>query len=144
LTIFSIDGRWNDRGQGVPPAVGEFRGYPLLGSVEIKDAAERKRLIAALKKSVSGEVSMAKCYWPRHAIRAVENGQTVEYVLCFECGNFEEFLNDVRVRYVTVDSGARPTFDEPLERAGVATAPKSITRRGADPSARHPGALPAS
>jgi hypothetical protein len=84
LTVFSIDGRDNEgagsrsRGHGVPPAVGEFHGYPILGSVEIADPGERQRIIAALKDGISRGDSQMTCYWPRHGLRAVENGKTVD------------------------------------------------------------------
>jgi hypothetical protein len=129
LTLFSIDGRdvdaWAERrrGHGVPQAVGQFHGYPVLGSVEIMNSEERQLLIAALKQSVAAGGQVAECFWPRHGLRVVENGQTVEYLICFECTAFEEFVGDKKLRYAGISPDSRPTFDQPLKRAGVPIAP---------------------
>lgn len=128
LIIFSLDGRdppdGGRRGEAVPPAVGEFHGYPVLGRVEILDLDQRKQLIAALKEGIARHPAPAKCFWPRHGIQAVENGKTFEYVICFQCSQFEEFLAGKRVRQATIDSGVQPEFDKPLTERRIPIAPK--------------------
>lgn len=130
LTLFSIDGRDTDasgdrrRGRGVPNAVGEFRGYPVLGLVEITDSDERKHLIAALKEGVAPNVQVPECFWPRHGLRVVENGRTVDYLICFQCYSFQEFVGDKKVRYEGISRDVRPAFDGPLQRAAVPIAPE--------------------
>ena len=135
LTLFSIDGREAEadtiaraeyvRGKGVPKAVGEFYGYPVLGSVEITDPAERRKIMAALKDGIARGGSPAACFWPRHGLRAVENGKTFEYVICFACHMFGEYQDGKKVSrpkmYISHD--VRPAFDAPLKAAGVPFAP---------------------
>jgi hypothetical protein len=89
LTLYSIDGR--DFEPGKEPKVEEkFHGYPVLGKVEVKDPERRKEIIAALKDGMArSDGRMAKCFWPRHAIQAVEKGRTIDCVICFECRQLE-------------------------------------------------------
>jgi hypothetical protein len=97
----------------VPPSV--------LGKIVIADAEQRKQVIAALKEGIAqgkGQ-QMAKCFWPRHGILAMEKGKTVEYVICFECSCFEEFIGGKRLRHEPIESTAQPVFDKPLQDAGV-------------------------
>lgn len=93
LILYSIDGQ--DYGPENAPKVEEtFHGYPVLGKVEIKEAEKREEIIAALKDGIAGsDGTMAKCFWPRHGIRAVEKGQTIDYVICFECYQLQVYLD---------------------------------------------------
>jgi hypothetical protein len=51
----------------------------------VKDVPVRKKLIDSLSKGMEGKIEEAKCFNPRHAIRATHDGKTVELVICFEC-----------------------------------------------------------
>lgn len=85
LTLYSIDGRDFEPGQE-PKTEEEFHGYPVLGKLEITDADKRREIIDALKQGLDQkDVKPAACFWPRHAIRTIESGQTTDYVICFEC-----------------------------------------------------------
>ena len=53
-----------------------------------------------------------------------EKGKTVEYVICFECSRFEEFIGAKKLRHEPIDPNAQPAFDKPLQDAGVPIAPK--------------------
>lgn len=89
LTLYSINGLVTARGK-VPESEDEFHGFPVLGKVELIDAVKRQEIMAALKEGVTrSDGNMAKCFWPRHAIRAVEKGHMVDYVICFECFQME-------------------------------------------------------
>jgi len=64
----------------------DFHGYKVLGSTLIKDKDARKKLLAAFYKGVEdSEGAVAGCFIPRHGIRAVHDGKTVDLVICFEC-----------------------------------------------------------
>ena len=93
LTLYSIDGR--DFVPGTEPkADEEFHGYPVLGKIDVKDPKSRREIIAAVKKGIAdSDGMMAKCFWPRHAIRATENGKTIEYVICFECNQLQIYTD---------------------------------------------------
>jgi hypothetical protein len=86
LTIYSIDGvHVLNSPESRSDATDLFYGYPVLGKVKIDDAKARVKIIRALKASVytlrgSG---FAACFWPRHAIHAVEDGQAIDVIICF-------------------------------------------------------------
>src|SRR5262249_32971335 len=122
LTLYSIDGRDFKPGQE-PKAEEKFHDYPVLGKVEIKDAAKLQEIAAALQKGLArSDGTMAKCFWPRHGIRAVKNGRTVDYVICFECLQLEVYEGSSRnVKPVT--SEPEGVFNKHLEEAGIPLAP---------------------
>jgi hypothetical protein len=127
LTLYSIDGRDEDRRlKDLEVKSSEtFHGYPVLGKVEVTDPDRRKQLIAALKDAHARRpTDGAKCFWPRHGIRAIEKGQTIEYVVCFECSRFEEFMGGKKLRHDLLNSDVQPTFDKPLTEAGIPIAPE--------------------
>jgi hypothetical protein len=125
LILYSVDGRDFEPGQA-PKAEETFHGYPVLGKVEIKEADKRKEIMAALKDGMArSDGKMAKCFWPRHAVRAVEQGKTVDYVICFECYQLQVHLDGT--------AKTEPTLREPqsvlnkhLKDAGVPLAPGMV------------------
>jgi hypothetical protein len=130
LTLFSIDGRDpeapGDRrlGAGVPKSVGEFHGYPVLGHIDVDDADLRNSLLAALRDGVARHPQEpAKCSWPRHGIRVVKNEMAVEYVICFECLQIQEFVAGNKPRYGLINPDVQSVFDKPLQDAGIPLAP---------------------
>jgi hypothetical protein len=60
-------------------------GFLVLGKTEIKDKETLRRVREGLEGSV-GMGRKAKCFDPRHAIRATAGEQTVQVVICFRCG----------------------------------------------------------
>jgi hypothetical protein len=130
LTLYSIDPRSPDageerrRGYGVHTAVGEFRGYPVLGEVEITDPELRKQLIAGFKDGYARRpAGGSTCFNPRHAVRVAENGRTLEYLICFECEWFDEF-EDTSCRRAAINDDVRSVFDKPLKEAHISIAPR--------------------
>ncbi|MFO0846945.1 MAG: hypothetical protein U0871_00090 [Gemmataceae bacterium] len=124
VTLLSIDGR--DRKVDAPPLAGEtVHGYPLLGRVEIYAPDERRRLGDALREGLRGRGgSWAACYWPRHVLRVERGWSVTEYVICFQCGNYQRYVNGERRVGGQFGEAVRPAFDEPLKAAGVPIAPE--------------------
>jgi hypothetical protein len=61
---------------------------------------------------------MAKCFWPRHAVRVVDKGQTVDYVICFQCDQLRVHEgSSTRVKPIT--SEPQPVFNKHLKEAGI-------------------------
>lgn len=123
LTLYSIDG--NDYRPGEEPKTNEsFHGYPVLGKVEVKDPENREAIIAALRKGIAdSDGTMAKCFWPRHAIRTSENGKTTDYVVCFECLQLRIHADNATTIEATTDA-PQPFFNKHLQDADVPLAPK--------------------
>lgn len=114
LTLFSIEGKHVSA-----DAEERFHGYPVLGKVEIADADDRKKLVVALKEGLAqSDRSMAKCFWPRHAIRVVEKGRTIDYVICFECLQLE--IREGRSKKTKpITSEPQSVFNNYLISAGI-------------------------
>src|SRR5690242_7905500 len=71
LTLYSIDGKRDepDRTLNQDPEK-MFHGYPIMGKVEIDDPKRREALIAAFDRGIArSDGTVAKCFWPRHALR---------------------------------------------------------------------------
>jgi hypothetical protein len=123
LTLLSIDGREGVRTESKE----QFLGYPLLGKVVITDPNKRHELMKALSDAISRRPEYsAKCFWPRHAIRAVSAGKKLDYVICFECSNFEQFEGQQKIHYGPINKDVQPLFDKVLQDAGVPLAPRSF------------------
>jgi hypothetical protein len=124
LTLYSIDGRDFEPGEE-PKTDEKFHGYPVLGKVEITDESKRRELITALRDGFDhSDGKMAKCFWPRHALRLEENGRTIDIVICFECYQVEVRPNPTRkAKAITRDP--QPLFDQTLTDADVKLAPKN-------------------
>ena len=72
-----------------------FHGWKVLGKTAVKDAEVRKKLVAAFKKGVADNDGMAAfCFNPRHGIRAIHDGKTVDFVICFECFQVQSYVGD--------------------------------------------------
>jgi hypothetical protein len=100
------------------PADG-FHGWKVLGRTTVKDADVRKTLLAAFEKGVEenkGEV--ARCFDPRHGIRATYGDKTVELVICFECFQVKAF-GDGDLKGFLVTGSPQPAFDKVLTDAKV-------------------------
>jgi hypothetical protein len=108
-----------------PNGPGErLHGWRVLGKTTVTDESTRRKLIDALKDGMS-DVTVTKCFWPRHAIRRIDNGNPVDLLICFECGNVELYRDGKRVgKTEGVASSLQSTFDEVLRDAGVPLAMK--------------------
>lgn len=130
--LYSIDGREESRiihdNPPIPKLPETFRKYPVLGKVKIDKPEERRKLIAGFKDAVTSKPWIgAKCFWPRHGIRALVNGKTVEYVICFECDQYYRSEKDALRKefgYLNRDKNVQPVFDKPLTDASIPIAPK--------------------
>jgi len=106
------------------PADG-FHGWKVLGRTTVKDAETRKTLLAAFEKGVEenkGEV--ARCFDPRHGIRATHGDKTVELVICFECYQVKAFAGEGALKGFLVTGSPQPAFDKVLTDAKVPLAKK--------------------
>ena len=96
-----------------------FHEYKVLGKTAVKDTEARKKLVESLTKGMEGEIRPAKCFNPRHGIRATHDGKTVELVICFECHQFGLYSGAGEVTGFLVDKSPEPAFDKVLKDAGI-------------------------
>jgi hypothetical protein len=116
LEVYSLDGEDKDG----------WRGWKVLGKTTVTDADARKALAAVVVKGVGEGAKGARCFIPRHGLRAAHAGKTYDLVICFECGWV----------YVYTDSSDKPnvlliseTPRKPLDKA-LADAKVKLARPG--------------
>jgi hypothetical protein len=96
-----------------------FHDWVVLGSVEITDDATRERLTTAFIQNASEGEHEVACWEPRHGLRVVHAGRTLELLICFKCEFVHvHFGGDVIHRFQIADS-PQPVFDEVLRKANV-------------------------
>jgi hypothetical protein len=69
---------------------GLFHRNGILGQTQVRDPKLKAQIINALYGGFSNSISSSNneisCFNPRHGIRAIGNGRTVDVEICFECG----------------------------------------------------------
>lgn len=96
-----------------------FHDWKILGKTSIEDAGQRKQLVSALQNGVAESFgAAAACFNPRHGIRALHEGKTVDLVICFECFQVQIYVGDEQDSVLLTDS-PQSVFDKLLSDAGV-------------------------
>ncbi len=110
------------------PNAPRFHGWLLLGKTTLKAGETRTNVQNALDVAV-GRGQTARCFEPRHGIRATHGDKTVDMVICFACG-LVDFYDDAKKREPTssekILKGMQPVFDEILKTAKV---PLAVPRK---------------
>lgn len=96
-------------------------GFLVLGKTEIKDKEPLRRVREGLEGSVGMGGKMAKCFDPRHAIRATAGKKAVRVVICFRCGQAHVYSNgdDGPSKTVPITKGMQADLDKILTAAKV-------------------------
>lgn len=126
MTLFSIDG--TDHTYDKEPETAEkYHGYPLLGKVDIADEQLRREIAKSLQIGVSQHANTNyACYWPRHAIRIVSKGKTIEYDICFQCEKIYVYEGHKWTKTLGTSSYGCDLLNSLLRRNGIALAPPPI------------------
>lgn len=116
VVLYSIDPT------GSRATTGAIAGYGVLGKTEIKDAHTRSKLALALAGALDKNAG-AKCFDPRHVLRATSGETTVDFVICFECQQMQIWTGSVmRTEFMNGTPGG--LFDGLLQDARIPLAPK--------------------
>src|SRR5262245_34902808 len=98
----------------------QFQGWPVIGKTTVKDLTTRNRLIAALKKGVEeNKGDSMKCFNPRHGIRAIHDGTTADFLICFECFQVMVYVTGEKEQRVLITDSSAPVFNQILLQAKV-------------------------
>jgi hypothetical protein len=102
-----------------------FHGYKVLGKTTVKADDARKALADAVLKGVAdSDGAIAKCFDPRHGVRAVYDGKTYDLVICFQCSQIHTYGADNDPVTTGTTGGPEPALDKLLKDAGVPLAAK--------------------
>src|SRR5262245_41622341 len=75
VTLYSLSAVHFNPGKA-PKNVETFHGWEILDKVQVVDPAKCDEIRTALKDAMAdNDGSVADCFWPRHGIRMVENGE---------------------------------------------------------------------
>jgi len=102
-----------------------FHNYRVLGQTEIDDENIQERIRAIFDDGITDRHFSSACFSPKHGIRAVKNGQTLDIVICFHCSLAKMYLNNKPVADYHFGSIHQPDFDAILKDANVPLAEKS-------------------
>lgn len=99
----------------------KIRDWPVLGSTKISDKAVQKKLVEELEKSIAActPLHMALCFQPRHALRAMAGGKTVELLICFECWRVHPYHDGMPTGGVATNDSPKVLFNDLLKAAKV-------------------------
>jgi hypothetical protein len=122
LTLFSIDGNVYPEGKE-PQTAEHFHGYPVLGKTDISDTVQHDEIIAAVNEGLEHPEAEAKCFYPRHGIRVRRAGETIDYVICFQCLQLDIYIGDRRLHHMRINRISRETLNKCLTEAGIPLAP---------------------
>ena len=94
ITLYRLDG---DAGRQ-PDVEDTFHEWDILGTRIITDPARQQDMMTDLQAGIDDpDARQMRSFIPRHGIRRQqENGQTLDYVICFQCGSYHLYRNDER------------------------------------------------
>lgn len=115
FTLYQLDG---DRypGDPVPEGAVLLHEWPILQSCSITSLATREQLFKALDDGIdqwSG--TPIDCFNPRHGIRVESDGVNVDYLICFQCQNYQIWEGDKHVSGGMTTASPKSTFDSVLD-----------------------------
>lgn len=97
-----------------------FRGYRVIGSVDLTGTAEGAALAAYLEEEADlPQGLITGCFEPRHGLRVVRDGQASDYVICFSCRQFDWYLGTGSDGKQEMDPAWYDRFTRPLTDAGI-------------------------
>ncbi len=109
-----------------------FHGHWILGQTIISDPAAKAALLASFYDGFVAppdprglkQIGLG-CFNPRHGLRIVKNGKTVDLLICFGCMQVETYINDRQLaRHARINEAPREKFNEILTAAQMPLSPK--------------------
>ncbi len=72
----------------------KFLNYSVISKSEIHDGSFQKFLKHAFLNDASTTLQGAACFNPRHGLRISDGSETLDILICYECGNFATIFGD--------------------------------------------------
>ncbi len=115
-TLLSLDPRRYSKGEE------QFHGFRVMGKTQVSPEV-KARLIASFYDAMVGDTTSALCFNPRHGIHAERNGEYIDFLICFQCAQYQTFPGQ-NARYKPIGAWGQPAFDRALKDAGISLAAK--------------------
>jgi hypothetical protein len=97
-----------------------FHGYPVLGKLKITSAADRVAILDAIQNAKKPDPTNVECFDPHHGVRLTRNGTTIDYVICFYCTQYDEYLDDLpTASQWQIDENAKSVLNTYLQKARI-------------------------
>jgi len=94
---------------------GYFHGYPVCKTTIVRDRNTQNNLHKTLEDAIRrGPEQSPKCFTPRHGVRWRIGSATHDYVVCFECSNFLEYVDGKVSRNGSLNADVANMFDDVL------------------------------
>ena len=115
-----------------------FVNHAVLGQIKIITMTTRTSLVAALDEGIGGMGNglalLPDCFNPRHGVRARKNGETVEFLICFECEQIEVYSSKGTNWFFRTTRNPAAVFNRVHRRVGLPNPGR--TRRHFGPRSR--------
>jgi hypothetical protein len=112
LTIYALAGE-----EGPNGGKNTFRNFRILESTRLSPLLATE-LRAAFRTNSTKATLSALCFFPHHGIRARHEGETVDLVICFQCGLIHSYEGETLTQNPFSPEG-RDAFDAIFRRAGL-------------------------
>lgn len=129
VTLYSL---YPIKGLGPSKTAEAFHGYRVFGKVAFADdPSAGKEILAALLDGIDqSDGKSLDCFDPRHGIRTVEDGITVDYVVCFACNLISIYRDGTpESGFTKTTKGPRSVFNKHLKAANVILASEPRGKR---------------
>lgn len=91
-----------------------FQNHPIIAQLDFSRNASRTNLVQALDNGIAEGDGIAMCFNPRHGIRAKKGNETLECLICFECGQAY-----VGTNYYAISQKPEATFNAKFEQLRI-------------------------
>jgi hypothetical protein len=116
LFLYSIDPC--NAGVGILNNDEFFHGYFILGKVEIPTENEKIILLTSFAKGIREADGAAMCFNPRHGLRVIQNSNTNDFSICYECAQVQPYGFNSNRDFSTSGSPNKE-FNEFLDKYGL-------------------------
>ena len=115
IELYSLDPVESDK---TPPRDGGLHGWKVLGKTTLTENAKQE-LLTTVTAAIAKKANGARCFWPRHAVRAVHEGKTVDLVICYESSWVHVFFDKDQNPTVLTTGSAQEELNKVLRDAKV-------------------------
>ena len=101
LTVFQL--------KGSPTPLYRIEDYAIVRQAEV-ETGDMQSFSAAVVQGIVEEGRQARCFFPRHALRARRGESVLEMIICFQCGHILATLAGEKMSFPT-SGHCGPFFD---------------------------------